>query len=141
MGIRRKARELTVKFLYWQEINPGDPLEELESFWSLYSQAQKIKEFSSSLIMGIIEKKAEIDEVISQAAINWDLNRIAIIDKSILRLAIYEILYRDDIPTIVSINEAIDIAKKYSTAESGKFVNGILDNIRGPEKTDEDGNA
>lgn len=72
-----------------------------------------------------------MDERITQHAENWDINRMAVVDRNILRLAIYEMLHRDDIPPVVSINEAVDIAKKFSTQDSGKFVNGILDKIKG----------
>jgi N utilization substance protein B len=79
----------------------------------------------------VLEKQAALDETIKKYAANWDLRRIAVVDRNILRLAIYEMMFRDDIPPIVSINEAVDIAKKFSTEDSGKFVNGILDRIKG----------
>ena len=79
----------------------------------------------------MIEHRAELDQHIVQFAQNWDLKRMAVVDRNILRLAIYEMYFRDDIPPIVSINEAVDIAKKFSTGDSGKFVNGILDKIKG----------
>ena len=78
----------------------------------------------------MIEHRDELDERIKQHARNWDFHRIAAVDRNIMRLAIFEMLHREDIPPVVSINEAVDIAKKYSTQESGKFVNGILDRIR-----------
>ena len=87
--------------------------------------------FADPLIRGVIEHRDAIDEKIKDHAKNWDLHRIATVDRNIMRLAIYEMLYREDIPPIVSINEAVDIAKKFSTQDSGKFVNGILDKIRG----------
>ena len=90
-----------------------------------------MRTFAEPMIRGAIEHRAAIDEQIKKYAANWELHRIAAVDRSILRLAIYEMLYRDDIPPIVSINEAVDIAKKFSTQDSGKFVNGILDKIRG----------
>ncbi len=130
MGSRRKARELAMQFLYSFEINPGDISTQLENFWEMNPTDDGSKQFSSSLISGAIEKKAEIDEIIAKFAINWDIDRIALVDKTILRIAIFEMLYRDDIPPVVSINEAVDIAKKYSTSESGKFVNGILDKVK-----------
>ena len=86
--------------------------------------------FAEPLIRGTIEHRKEIDLVIQKNALNWQLHRIAAVDRNILRLAIYEMQYRDDIPPVVSINEAVDIAKKFSTEDSGKFVNGILDKIK-----------
>jgi N utilization substance protein B len=86
--------------------------------------------FSEPLIRGVIQHRDAIDEKIKSHARNWDFHRIAAVDRNVMRLAIYEMLHRDDIPPAVSINEAVDIAKKFSTEDSGKFVNGILDKIR-----------
>src|SRR6188474_432446 len=90
-----------------------------------------MRHFADPLIRGTLEHRDEADELITQHAKNWDLHRMAAVDRNILRLAIYEMLHRDDIPPVVSINEAVDIAKKFSTNDSGKFVNGILDRIKG----------
>ncbi len=90
----------------------------------------EIREFAEPLIRGTLAHRDEIDAKIRQYALNWDLHRMAVVDRNVMRLAIYEMLYREDIPPVVSINEAVDIAKKYSTPESGKFVNGILDRIK-----------
>ncbi len=87
--------------------------------------------FAEPLIRGALEHRDAIDEKIKSHAKNWDFHRIAAVDRNIMRLAIYEMLHREDIPPVVSINEAVDIAKKFSTQDSGKFVNGILDKIRG----------
>ncbi len=87
--------------------------------------------FADKLIRGVLESLPELDQKIKDFAQNWDLPRIAAVDRNILRLAIYEMLHRDDIPPVVSINEAVDIAKKFSTQDSGKFVNGILDKVKG----------
>ena len=87
--------------------------------------------FAEPLIRGVIEHRNEIDEHIKKHAKNWELHRMAAVDRNVLRLAIYEMLHREDIPPVVSINEGVDIAKKFSTQDSGKFVNGILDKIKG----------
>ena len=87
--------------------------------------------FADPLIRGTVEKLTEIDGKIQHYAKNWDMGRMAVVDRNVLRLAIYEMLYRDDIPPVVSINEAVDIAKKFSTDDSGRFVNGILDKVKG----------
>ena len=86
--------------------------------------------FADPLIRGVLEHQAKIDEELQKHAKNWSLQRMAAVDRNVLRLAAYEMLFREDIPPIVSINEAVDIAKKFSTHDSGKFVNGILDQIR-----------
>ena len=90
-----------------------------------------VRLFAEPLIRGTLEHRAAIDAIIVKHAQNWDLHRMAVVDRNVLRLAIYEMLHRDDIPPIVSINEAVDIVKKFSTEDSGKFVNGILDKIKG----------
>ena len=87
--------------------------------------------FADKLIRGVLQALPELDQKITECAENWDLRRMAAVDRNILRMAIYEMLHRDDIPPVVSINEAVDIAKKFSTQDSGKFVNGILDKIKG----------
>ena len=87
--------------------------------------------FADPLIKGVLQHRDVIDEHIKKHAKNWDFHRIAAVDRNIMRLAIYEMLHREDIPPVVSINEAVDIAKKFSTQDSGKFVNGILDKIKG----------
>ena len=165
MGKRREARERAVQFLFQHDLNPPENLDAaLAQFWDTQRaaaiaedkggkanwgvtpelppptpQETALRLFAEPLIRGAIEHRAAIDEQIKKYAVNWDLHRIAAVDRSILRLAIYEMLYRDDIPPVVSINEAVDIAKKFSTQDSGKFVNGILDKIRGeilrPAKT------
>ncbi len=135
MGSRRRARELAMQFLYSFELNPGDLDEHLEQFWVMNPADDAVREFASELAHGTIEKLDEINTLIRRYTLNWDLERIALIDRTCLRLALYEMLYDDDIPPVVSINEAVDIAKRFSTAESGKFVNGILDKVKIEELT------
>ena len=130
MRARRKAREFAVQFLYSFESNPGELEESLGRFWALKKAEESVKEFADSLIRGTLEKKEEIDGMISDQAFNWDISRIARVDRNVLRMAVYELAFREDIPPIVSINEAVDIAKRFGTAESGKFINGILDTVR-----------
>jgi len=155
MSKRRQARERAMQFLFQFDLNPADDLERaLGEFWhTCYTEAEQttgrstkqtkqsrtdestadeaeLRMFAESLIRGTVAHMAEIDALIKKHAKNWELHRIATVDRNILRLAIYEMLYREDIPPVVSINEAIEIAKKYSTEDSGKFVNGILDKIK-----------
>jgi N utilization substance protein B len=156
MGTRREAREHAVQFLFQTDLNPPDDLEAaLPRFWesqraaaiagekggATYGQPADLpppsatetalRLFAEPLIRGTLEHRAALDAEISRHAKNWDLHRMAVVDRNILRLAIYEMRFREDIPPVVSINEAVDIAKKFSTEESGRFVNGILDKIRG----------
>lgn len=95
------------------------------------AEEASIRLFSEPLIRGVLENRAAIDAEIQKYALNWDIRRMAAVDRNILRLAVYEMHHRQDIPPVVSINEAVDIAKRFSTQDSGKFVNGILDRIKG----------
>jgi len=90
-----------------------------------------MRAFAEPLIRGVLEHREAVDEVIRKYTENWELHRIANVDRNILRLAIYEMQHREDIPPVVSINEAVEIAKKFSTQDSGRFVNGILDKVKG----------
>jgi N utilization substance protein B len=128
---RRAVRELVVQFLYQFDMSGGSLDEALLMFWQTQAEVEATgHKFAEELVRGVLEKRAAIDEKIARYTENWDLPRIAAVDRNILRLAMYEMLFRDDIPPIVSINEAIDIAKKFSTRESGAFVNGILDRLK-----------
>ncbi len=125
---RRKARELALQVLFSLDFEASSP----EEAWNLICKNfnKKIDPFSKELVFGVWENRKEIDRIIERASKNWRLHRMAKVDKSILRLAVYEMLYRDDIPPKVSINEAIELAKKFGGEnESYSFVNGILDNI------------
>ena len=130
MCSRRKGRELALQFMYGFELNQYELPQMLDNFWSLNSGKKDARWFAEKLINGTLEHMEDIDGLIVQHTLNWNLDRIAIIDRNILRLTAYELLYCDDIPPVVSINEAVDIAKKYSTPESGGFVNGVLDKLR-----------
>ena len=101
----------------------------MREFWSLTRYAREIREFADQLVRGTLAHQAEIDTFIAANAINWSIERMAAVDRNILRCAVYELLYEDVIPPKVTINEALDIAKKYSTPKSSAFINGILDNI------------
>jgi len=131
MGKRRKARELALQVLYACELS-GDPIDEiLEAVPDRGVVSSEVSDFAASLSRKTIQHLARIDEIIIQKVQKWELSRIAVVDKTILRLAICELLYFPDIPQKVSINEAIELAKIYSTRESGRFVNGILDSVAG----------
>ncbi|MDP8263302.1 MAG: transcription antitermination factor NusB [Candidatus Ancaeobacter aquaticus] len=130
MGKRRKARELVMKYLYQYEFNHDGKEEDIDFFFREMTIDKELEVFSKKLIIETLSKMSDIDIVLKKFVDNWDISRIAAIDRNILRMAACEMIYFDDIPPIVSINEAVDIAKKYSTSESGKFVNGILDKIK-----------
>lgn len=127
MGVRREGREAAVQFLYLRDLNGDCALEPYYKFRGLSPAARR---FCDALVQGATEHQASIDETIRANTQNYELSRISVVDRNVLRVAIYEMLHCPDVPPVVSINEAIEIAKKYSTEESGRFVNGILDQIR-----------
>jgi len=138
MGKRRLSRELTLKFLYQydvyieqnKELNNFD--EQLEGFFITQDVIKdiEIKDFFIVLAKGVCDNRDSIDEIISKYSDNWKVSRISRIDINILRIAIYEMLNLSNIPHPVTINEAVDIAKKYGNNESGSFINGIVDRVR-----------
>ncbi len=130
MGKRRKARELALMLLYELDFRPSDLAAVLREFWRDRVVPPDVRTFSEALVRGTAEKMTELDETIEANAAHWSLARIAPVERNILRLAAYELLFRDDIPERVAINEAIELAKLYGSEESGAFVNGILDQIR-----------
>ena len=130
MRKRTQARELALQLMYQLDLRGDEILDEVNESLAPGAGDPEMLDFARELIHGCREKRAEIDRQIEEVAKNWQLKRMAAIDRNILRLATYELLYREDIPPLVTINEAIDIAKKFSTKNSGPFVNGILDNIR-----------
>jgi transcription antitermination factor NusB len=129
MGIRRKARECALQILFQLDFDRDDIPQKIERFWQEHKHTDSVRQFAEILVNGTLENLTKIDDVISKCALNWRLGRMASVDRNILRFATYEILYRDDIPDKVSINEALEIAKKFSTEESCAFINGILDKI------------
>jgi N utilization substance protein B len=131
VGLRRDGREAAIQFLYQFDAHkPANIDEALAGFWKQTDEPQNVRDFANDLLRGAIEKLPEVDAKIRTLADNWDFERLAVVDRNILRLAVYEMLFRPEIPPVVSINEAIEIAKKFSTAESGKFVNGLLDRVK-----------
>ena len=130
MRKRTKARECALKILYQIEITKDDYNNSLRIYWEREPDTEDIvKDFAAQLVKGVKDNIKEIDSAISKYATNWQIDRMAIVDRNILRIATFEIFYLEDIPSKVSINEAVDIAKKYGDTDSGKFVNGILDRI------------
>jgi transcription antitermination factor NusB len=130
MRRRTKARELALQFLYQLDLRGEAVIEDLGDFLGLSSKDRQCQEFALRLITGTKDLRPEIDEILTKVARNWDLKRMATIDRNILRMALFEILYCEDIPPKVSINEAIELGKRFSTANSGSFINGILDRVK-----------
>ncbi len=130
MGHRRQARELALQFLYGYEFRREDREAALAEFRADRRSPEPVRRFAEELVSGVLEHLEELDRLITGHARHWKLERLALVDKQILRLALYELYYRDDIPAPVTINEAVEIAKTFSTPQSGRFVNGILDRVR-----------
>ena len=130
MGKRRKAREVALQFLYQLEQNGADdPAPFEEDFWSRHAVDDEARAFASALVHGTKHQQEQIDKRIAESTEHWDLERLAVVDKNILRLAVYELLFEPGVPGKVTINEAIEIAKKFGTRESSRFINGVLDRI------------
>lgn len=131
---RRDGRVAAVQFLYaWSLNSPQNLAEDMRVFFEDMATTEKPRDhyhYAEELINGAILRQAEIDAQIKKLAHNWEFDRIARIDLAILRMGIYEMLFRKDVPPIVSINEAIDLSKQFSTADSKRFVNGILDRLK-----------
>jgi transcription antitermination protein NusB len=140
MGKRREGREAAIQYLYQLDLNGHRLSSSTNDFWELRSlpgaaiAPPKLQTYADAIITGVLEHQAAIDERIQQLAANYELGRIAAVDRNVLRVAIWEMLYCPDIPPVVSINEAIEIAKRFGSEESGRFVNGILDKVRGELK-------
>ena len=129
---RHDNRVVAMQFLYsWESQRHGDLVTALFDFFSEQEQPRDYYSFAEELIHGVIKDINLIDEVVKRYTENWAFERIAKVDLAILRLAIFELMRRTDIPPIVTINEAVDIAKSFSTDESKRFVNGILDRYKG----------
>ncbi len=127
MGVRRQAREWALQFLFQRDINPGDLEEALQDFWAEKQPSSKAMSYAEELIRGVESNRPQLDTVIGQSAHHWDVKRMGGVDRNAMRMALYEIMFRSDIPPVVAIDEAVEIAKAYSSNESGRFVNGILD--------------
>jgi len=130
MGQRHKAREHALQGLYMYEVSKSAVENIIEFEWLDGEISEEAEKFAVELIQGVISKIEKIDSIITDYSKNWKFERISIIDKSILRLAIYEILFIKDIPAIVTINECIDLGKTFGGENSGQFINGILDAVK-----------
>jgi transcription antitermination factor NusB len=132
MRKRSLSREFALQILYEIDITHDDHAKVMSTFWHLIEEepGDEVKKFAASLVETVMQHRDDIDKKIAQYATNWELDRMAVVDRNVLRLGGCELLYRDDIPPKVTINEAVELAKKFSGIQSGKFVNGILDKIK-----------
>jgi len=130
MGRRRKAREETLRILFRLEFENKQIEKTLDQYWESKKTSEEIKEYSTWLVNGIISDQAKIDNIIQKVSEHWRISRMALVDRNILRMGVFELLYEENIAPAIIINEAIEIAKKYSGDVAATFVNGILDSIR-----------
>ena len=139
MGQRRRSREIALQILYRVDMTESPPDEAIPSHYELLTTGEEhevqapylVRPFAEHLVRGVHLHQAEIDQIIVSASDHWRLDRMSIVDRNILRIALFEMLYCPDVPPKVSINEAIDIGKKFGSEDSGAFINGVLDHILG----------
>jgi len=127
MGVRREGREAAVQYLYQCDLNGGI---DREAYYKMRGISPSARRFCDSTLDGFEPHRQEIDELVRKGLRNYELERLSAVDRNVLRIAAYEILFSEDVPGPVAINEAIEIARRFSTTESGKFVNGVLDQIQ-----------
>jgi N utilization substance protein B len=135
MGLRRKSREITLQFLFGHDFQdrscePDDLLAELDEFCNCFETGSKSLPYARQLILGICEHQKNIDKLIASRSHNWRVERMALVDRNILRIAAFEMQHTDDVPATVAINEALEIAKRYAEPDSVGFINGILDGMQ-----------
>ena len=139
MGVRRKAREHAVQILFQMDIINLNAREAIDRFTSFLHGDEKVLPFTQELVYGVEKHKNRIDGIIQEHSKNWRLDRMSFVDRNILRMALFELLFENDIPPRVTLNEAIDLGKKFGTEESGGFINGILDSVYNGKCTDIEG--
>jgi N utilization substance protein B len=130
MGRRRRAREFALQVLFQLDLTGGDPDEVLQQFWSRQAAESDVREFAERLVHGVVDGRAQIDARIVEAAEHWRIERMGVVDRNVLRIAVYELASEEGTPPAVVIDESIEIAKRFGGAGSGGFINGVLDSIR-----------
>ncbi|NOT29541.1 MAG: transcription antitermination factor NusB [Planctomycetes bacterium] len=141
MKKRTRARELALQFLYQLDLRGPGLLEEAKAFFRAEEEDKGAREFATRLVEGVAEHKEELDQVIRAVAQNWEISRMAVIDRNVLRMAAFELFHCADVPPKVVINEAIELGKRFSTQNSGAFINGILDKIKDRARSEAPGPA
>lgn len=130
MGLRRKARETALQMLFQWDITKDSPDRIVETFWELHEVQDDMREFAQQLFVGTVDRVEDIDRLIRKHAEHWRLDRMATVDRNLLRLAVFEFLAEVDTPKTIVIDEAIEISRRFSSQESPQFINGILDGIK-----------
>jgi N utilization substance protein B len=130
MGVRRKGREFALQMLFQIDMTRQDPQEVVSLFWQGRQVLDEARRHAEVLFRGALEVRPRLDQVLTRVSAHWKLRRMPAVDRNLLRLALYEMLFETDTPRVVAINEAIEIAKKYGSEDSSQFVNGVLDRVR-----------
>ena len=134
MGTRHQARERALQILFQYDIH-GKPGLWLDMFWKENEATDEVKAFAERLVAGVLAQKPELDALITLYATNWKISRMPIVDRNILRAGVYELMWMDDVPAKVTVNEAVELAKSFGDDEASKFVNGVLDQVLNKELT------
>jgi N utilization substance protein B len=140
MGNRRKAREIALQVLFQLDVSQVDVREGIDLYWDNFDAPESARDFSTQLIAGTMDSLEDIDNLIKSCSENWSLDRMSKVDRNILRLAVYELVFCRDIPPKVALNEAIDLGKEYGSENSGSFINGILDALYTKLRRDDNDN-
>ena len=127
---RTRAREVALQFLYQHDLRKQETIGDMTEFLSRECPDKEVESFATRLVHGTLQQRDGADRHLREVTRNWDLDRMAVVDRNVLRMAIFELLHCPDIPPKVTINEAIELGKRFSTANSGAFINGILDRVR-----------
>jgi N utilization substance protein B len=131
MGRRRQGREMALQLLYELDVRgDADPSTAADDFWRGRTVPEDVRALADAIVRGVKANQPKIDELITRFAEHWELDRMAVVDRNILRAGIFELLWTIDVPPKVAINEALEIARRFSTEESTRFINGILDRVR-----------
>ncbi|BFU96153.1 MAG: N utilization substance protein B homolog [Nitrospira sp.] len=134
MGSRHQSRERALQILFQYDIH-GQPGVWLDEFWNQCEATEDVRTFAEELVRGVLKHQAELDALLGRYATNWKVSRMQVVDRNILRLGVYELLWRDDVPAKVTMNEAIELAKDFGDDEAAKFVNGVLDKVLATESS------
>jgi len=130
LGQRRRARECALQMLFQIDLAGGSPGEVFPGFWAAHPVDEPVREFAERLVEGVVRERAAMDRLIETVSERWRLERIATVDRNVIRMALFEILHEADTPAAVAIDEAVEIARRFGSEQSGAFINGVLDAIR-----------
>ena len=130
VGERRRAREYALQLLFQLDLSPSALDAAVDAFWADKRVSDGVRAFSEEIVRGTMDCREALDEVLASMTLNWRITRMAVVDRNVLRMALFEFLFQPDTPRVVVIDEAIEVAKKFGNDESGPFINGVLDAIR-----------